>query len=662
MYVTPPCLPGPAGSPAQLGFNFIAGNTGSGPINTAPQGERVGIQTSAPPGITIISAVSSPAEINNINAGGGWGGGAYWAGGGRQWTSGDTAETDGPFASSYWGWQMICGWASGCNRNAGIALNSVVLTAVENQGPNLIATGSNNLFYQTSHYVWNPVGQPYPIPIATSDPSGVCHVQAVVNGTVIPGPAATPDTSQWHQCPDESWTAAGGASIDTRAYVPSAGVLTLTLQATNEAQVATTDTATLTVDNDPVGVTLSGPADASSATGTTQYVTTHVTAGPSGVAGARCSVDGGPSVFYPGASASVPVSGLGAHAVTCVGVNNAVGPSGQPGTSTPQSFDMTIRQPTASAITFAHIADALRCRRITKEVTLPGRLRTVRRHGKTTRIRRPKRHLRRRVRHCQARTKIRTVWVVLKHHGQPVLRQGKPVLVKRRRRVVVLPHTVNEPTRRVRHGQSTTVSGFLELATSTPLAGQTVQVYATPNDNAPRYHLIRTATTDANGLWTAKVGRGPSRLIQAVYPGSSTTEPAVSPTVTLTVPAKIAVAISPRVIPWSGKITIHGRLVGGYFPEDGVALRLRVPYPGGQILQEPFRTDRHGRFRFQWSYRSGRGVVSYGFVVATTATESDYPWAATSSRPIKVTFGRPTPQTQHPHRRRTHRTHRPRRS
>ena len=94
MFVTPPCRPAPLGGPAQLGFNFVAGNTGGGPITTAPQGERVGIQTTAPAGIAIIEAGSSPAEITNINDGGGWGGGAYWAGGGRQWRSGDTAETD----------------------------------------------------------------------------------------------------------------------------------------------------------------------------------------------------------------------------------------------------------------------------------------------------------------------------------------------------------------------------------------------------------------------------------------------------------------------------------------------------------------------------------------------------------------------------------------
>jgi hypothetical protein len=79
-----------------------------------------------------------------------------------------------------------------------------------------------------------------------------------------------------------------------------------------------------------------------------------------------------------------------------------------------------------------------------------------------------------------------------------------------------------------------------------------------------------------------------------------------------------------------------------------------VPYPGGQILQEPFRTDRHGQFRFQWSYRSGRGVVSYRFAVATTATESDYPWGAATSRPVNVTFGLPTPRSQLLHKHHKH--------
>jgi hypothetical protein len=269
---------------------------------------------------------------------------------------------------------------------------------------------------------------------------------------------------------------------------------------------------------------------------------------------------------------------------------------------------------------------------------------TVRRHGKRVRVRGPARRVRRRVRKCHARTVVRTVRVILKRHGKPVLRHGKPVYVRRRVRRVLLPHAVYEPSRRIGHGRSTTVNGFLALSDGTALAGAPVGVYSSPDDNAPRFRLMRTVVTDASGRWSAKVGAGPSRLIEAIYPGSGTTEPATSSTVQLIVPAKIALSISPRVAPWSSKITIRGRLVGGFVPADGVALRLRVPYPGGKFLQEPFRTNKHGRFRFQWTYGSGRGVVSYGFVVATTATESDYPWAAATSRSVRVTFGRATPR------------------
>ena len=546
---------------------------------------------------------------------------------------------------------MICGSGSGCNQNAGIALNSVVLTAAENQGPSIVADGANNLFYQTSHYVWNPAGQPYPIPVSTSDPSGVCRIQAIVNGTVIPGPAATPDTSQWHQCPDASWTVAGGASVDTRAYVPGAGTLTLQLQATNAAQVTTTDTATLKVDNDPVGLTLSGPSDVASATGATQYITTTVTAGPSGVAGARCAVDGGASTFYPGASAQVPVSGLGGHAVTCVGENNAVGPTGQPGTSAPQTFHMTIRQPTASAITFARIADAPRCQVGIETVKVAGRIHTVRRHGKRVRVRGPAQSVRRRVRKCHGRTVVRTIRVVLKRYGKPVVRHGRPVYVKRRVRRVLLPHVVDQATRRVGHGRSTTVNGFLELSDGSVLSGRAVEVLAAPDNGSGQFAPIATVTTNAYGAWSAQVPAGPSRLLEAAYPGDGTTEPATSGTVVLTVPAKIGISIAPRVLPWHATLTIRGHLEGGYVPPGGVALRLLVRYTGSPQASVllAFRTNGRGQFKIQWRYPSGHGVASYPMWVSTTAAETDYAFAPSRSRHTVVTFGRRTPHATTTH-------------
>ena len=73
----PPC------SGVPLGFD--AGGAGG----SMPAGARIGMQTNAPPGVAITSAVVSPYEIYNLNNNTGWGGGSYYAGGGSQWRSGD---------------------------------------------------------------------------------------------------------------------------------------------------------------------------------------------------------------------------------------------------------------------------------------------------------------------------------------------------------------------------------------------------------------------------------------------------------------------------------------------------------------------------------------------------------------------------------------------
>jgi hypothetical protein len=72
-----------------------------------------------------------------------------------------------------------------------------------------------------------------------------------------------------------------------------------------------------------------------------------------------------------------------------------------------------------------------------------------------------------------------------------------------------------------------------------------------------------------------------------------------------------------------------------------VALRLLIRLPGRSQPYEPvpFRTNAKGGFVIHWTWGQGSGVVTYPFAVATTATESDYPFAASRSRWIPVTFG-----------------------
>ena len=204
------------------------------PLGQAPGGAYVSAQVNAPPGITITGATSN-GSVFNLNNGTGWVGGSFFAGGGSAWSAVTSILSDPPFASSYWGAVVECAPGYACGGAGQITLRSITLSATESQGPSLSAQGTGNLWNQTrqGEWIWNAPGDPWPITLAASDPSGVCTMSAAVAQHVLPGPSSIPNSSQWHQCPDPTWTPTGGASIDTRDYVPGVGTLPLTISATN---------------------------------------------------------------------------------------------------------------------------------------------------------------------------------------------------------------------------------------------------------------------------------------------------------------------------------------------------------------------------------------------------------------------------------------------
>jgi hypothetical protein len=630
------------------GENVQVASFGSG----LPAGSRIGYQLTAPAGISIYAAQVSLAGVDNINDGGGWGGGGYWSGGGNPWYAGATSETDGPFNSPYWGFQMICG-SSSCSQGGGIAVNDVQLVAVENQGPNLTAVGSNNLWYQTGRYVWNTPNDPWPITLEATDPSGVCSMSAAVNAQSLLGPAATPNTAEWQQCPDPTWTPGAGASVNTRDYVPGAGALSLQLSATNAAGVKSAVSENLGVDNDPVQLSLSGPTTASTAAGT-QYVTATASAGPSGVA-IGCSVDGAPEQWQPASSEQIPVAGAGQHVISCRAHNGAINPEGQYAYSATQSWGLDIGQPTVSVVGFSKIVNQLRCRRVRERVKIPAHLVTVRRHHKLVRIRVRARTRVERVERCHPRIVWRRqrVWVKVRRHG-------KLVSVRRTKRVraTLLPHTVMQTKKRVGYGRASAVSGWLGTAGGVAIGGVPVEILAAADNGRGQFTPAATATTAADGSWTARLGPGPSQLVEASYAGSSTLLPATSTAVQTIVPAKVKIKISPRIVPWGSKIRITGRVLGGYVPTNSNLLRLNVGIGRiGQLEGLP-RIQRNGRFVIVWKFDAGHGVLHPWFSVGTLA-ESVFPYAPGTSKRLVVTVGERTPTaTKHHHRAaRHHRKH-----
>lgn len=453
---------------------------------------------------------------------------------------------------------------------------------------------------------------------------------------------SSPDTSSFTQCSGSAL----GASVDTTKFPNGAGAITLSSTATSAAGAASTISKSINVDNQLPTVMLAGPSDAPITAGT-QFVNATATAGPSGVQGIWCSVDGVSYTEHAGASAQIPISGLGSHETSCYAQSNSESANGVPAVSVTESLSMTIRQPTEAAVNFSTLKDPLRCHHLT--IRVPAHRQIVVRRGHKITVRgRPRR---RRELRCKARTVRRVVTIVVRRHG-------KPVRVRQRERIVVLPHHISELARRVAFGHGASVSGVLLTNDGTPIAGQAVQVLTAPDNGLRQFTPATSATTSSTGTWTAHLPAGPSRLVLASYEGSTTLEPTVSNVAQLTVPARISVAITPRKLPWHGTITVRGHLIGGYVPADGVALRLLVRYPNSKKPTPllALRTTSTGAFAFTWSYHHGRGIATYPVMVSTTATESDFPFAASSSSPVDVTFGKATPRRTRRRRRAHHRS------
>ena len=522
------------------------------PAGTAKNGENVQWHTVTPPAIEIVHAVTPVNEVL-IDPRAAMGSARASSGaagrrrsprqnnccGGMDYGSGINRLLR---PSRYFGWQVSCQQSSCGAPFQALDVRGVDLVAVDNTPPGLLALGSNNIWYQSGRWIR---GSGWPASFQASADDGICSMREIVNGVSVQGPYdPTPNTHSWTQCPSPQTM---GETIDTTQYAN--GPLSLTLSAADAASPAnvSSPSTTLHVDNTPVALSLTGPSDAPSTAGT-QYVSATATAGPSGVAAIYCSVDGGAYTQHSGASAQIPVSGIGSHQVSCYAQNTAIDPSGRVASSPTQTFAMSIRQPTASAISFSRIADALRCHGATVKIHVPGKPRTIVRHGKKVLVRGRGHVVKRRVRRCHARTVKRKVTVIVKRHG-------KPVKVTKVRRVALLPHVVQKATRRVGHGKATTVSGYLGLANGTALGGRAVQVLAAPDNGLGQFTPMASVITGPNGTWTAKVPAGPSRLIEAVYGGDATTEPVTSAIVKLIVPARIAMSISPRVLPWSA--TVH---------------------------------------------------------------------------------------------------------
>ena len=605
----------------------------------------------APAGVTIVGAytpINTVLVDCHLNSDG-FSAQYYWANGAQEinyindcnsstgYGYGDGVNLTINPGSFFFAWGASCTLASSCATSSSVGavvgVQGIRLTAQENTGPSIVATG-NNAWYHAGHWIR---GAGWSVGFTASDPSGVCGTQAVIGGQSGAADVTDyqPNTSVFTQCPG---SVSPSGSLDTTSY-PN-GPLGLVLSAGNAAGVVSSPQTTVYIDNSPVTLAMGGPTSASSTAGV-QYMTATVTGGPSGVSIA-CSIDGSAYRWYAGPTARLPVSGLGVHTARCYGQNGAVDPNGVPATSSVQSWSVDIRDPTVIGASFSRIADQLRCRKVGERVLVPAHWKVlVHRRNKIVKIRVPAHYKTVKVTRCHERT-IRervTVWKVVNRHG-------KKVKVKRTKtvRVSIPPHVVGHSSKHVAYGKATTVSGWLGLPNGTALGSQSVTILAAPNNGSGGYAPIATTTTSSDGSWSAVIPAGPSRLIEAAYSGGATIAPAVSAPVKTIVPAKVLLTVvRPRRTPWNSTIRIEGQVLGGYIPASSKLLRLDIGVNGLSAIQGIPNIAPNGDFSTTYTFNPGYGVVRFWFKVSTLA-EADYAYAPGHSRRVTVSVGVPAPR------------------
>ncbi len=455
-------------------------------------------------------------------------------------------------------------------------------------------------------------------------------MQILADGQRLNSSAETPNDHTWTQC--GSATQSLSAAVDTTRYANGVP-LNLALEASNAActvaaspcttaYMTTTQGGSVNVDNQAPALTLSGPTDAPSTAGA-QYVSAAASAGPSGLAGISCAVDGSGYRFQSGPARRIPVAGIGEHVVSCVAQNNAIDANGTTAQSPYETWTMSIREPSVSTISFDRVVGSLRCVRARKLVRVPAQWAIVHVHGNPVRVRVPAQTRTIRVVHCRPRVVTRRV----REAGR-----------WRTERVVVLPRTVRVTTKQVAFGRSTVVKGWIGTFQGDALGHQPVEIYTAPDDGTDAYTLAAKATTSGNGSWSATLPAGPSRLVEAVYPGSGTVEPSSSQAARLVVPAPVSVRVQPSTAHWGGTISISGRVQGGHIPAAGELVLLWIGWNGGSAEIGHLYTDVAGRFQSRYTFLRGNGTETYR-IWAATARESDYPFASASSRSVSVTVG-----------------------
>ncbi len=292
-------------------------------------------------------------------------------------------------------------------------------------------------------------------------------------------------------------------------------------------------------------------------------------------------------------------------------------------TSSSEAMALPVRAASDAAVSLTKIVNPLQRRTVQEQVRVDWHWATVRRDGKTVKVKRG--------------GHLKTIKVV-KYVERCTTRRGRTGHAKR---VCTKPTVHTTKTLDVPYGKPVTVHGLYTTSTGVPIGGQPVHILAAANNGLAPFSPVAVVTTAADGGWTATLPAGPSRLIRAVTDGTATILPS-SGQVTTIVPARIRlVKVWPRRVAWGGTVHLVGQLLGGYLPPDGALVRLRIGYGS---TYNTYGVEEHvtgkGRFSTVASFGPGDPSVyrTYWFQIASLPM-GNYPYAPAASQRVTVIVG-----------------------
>ena len=226
-------------------------------------------------------------------------------------------------------------------------------------------------------------------------------------------------------------------------------------------------------------------------------------------------------------------------------------------------------------------------------------------------------------------------WAAGPLEGQPIGQLTPPRRTKTTARAAIARQG------RGAHASSTrrTLTGIVRTADGRPLAGAQVLVETQPRATGQRWRTAATATSSRSGRLSEAIENRHSQLIRISVAETDLLAPSFSNVVTTSVKASSSISARPRRLGNGRRVTISGRLRGGYVPRSfEISLYGRSPGSRSWVpVRTPVAVARSGRWKVSYRFSRTRVRTTYRFRVRIPS-RPDYPFARgySSSRAVTV--------------------------